>query len=76
MLTEYFQNNNLKEGECLIYDNIKKICKEKGLSVSSIEKQAGLGTGAISKWNTSSPTIEKLQAVASVLKVSVNKLIG
>lgn len=60
----------------MIYDNIKKICKEKGFSVSSVEKQAGLSTGAISKWNTSSPTIEKLQAVATVLKVNVNKLIG
>lgn len=60
----------------MIYDNIKKVCKEKGLSVSSVEKQAGLSTGAISKWNTSSPTIEKLQAVATVLKVNVNKLIG
>ncbi len=60
----------------MIYDNIKKICKEKGLSVSSVEKQAGLSTGAISKWNASSPTIEKLQAVAKVLKVNVNKLIG
>lgn len=60
----------------MIYDNIKKICKKKGVSVSSVEKQAGLGSGAISKWNTSSPTIEKLQAVANVLKVNVNKLIG
>ena len=60
----------------MIYDNIKKICKEKGFSVSSVEKQARLSTGAISKWNTSSPTIEKLQAVATVLKVNVNKLIG
>jgi transcriptional regulator with XRE-family HTH domain len=66
----------LKGSEYLIYDNIKKVCKEKGLSVSSVEKQAGLSTGAISKWNTSSPTIEKLQAVATVLKVNVNKLIG
>ena len=65
-----------KGSEYLIYDNIKKICKEKGISVGSVEKQAGLGNGAISKWNTSSPTIENLQAVAGVLKVSVNKLIG
>ena len=71
-----YSKNNLKGSEYLIYDNIKKICKEKGISVGSVEKQAGLGNGAISKWNTSSPTIENLQAVAGVLKVSVNKLIG
>ena len=72
----WYINNNLKGSEYLIYDNIKKICKEKGISVGSVEKQAGLGNGAISKWNTSSPTVENLQAVASVLKVNVNKLIG
>ena len=60
----------------MFYDQLEKICKEKGISVGSAEKQAGLGNAAISKWNTSSPTIENLQAVASVLKVSVNKLIG
>ena len=60
----------------MIYDNIKKICKEKGVSVGFVEKQAGLSNGAISKWNNSSPTVDNLQAVASVLKVNVNKLIG
>lgn len=60
----------------MIYDRIKEICEKKGISVGSVEKQAGLGNGAISKWNTSSPTIDKLKAVADVLKVSVNKLIS
>ena len=63
-------------GVCVIYNKIKSICKEKGVSVSSVEKRAGLSSGAISKWNESSPTIENLQAVANVLKVNVNKLIS
>ena len=75
-LLNIFKKEKKEGSEHLIYDNIKKVCKEKGISVSSVEKQAGLSTGAISKWNASSPTIEKLQAVANVLKVNVNKLIG
>lgn len=59
----------------MLYDRIKDICKEKGVSVASVEKDAGLGSGAISKWNVSSPTVENLQAVAKVLKVKVNKLL-
>ena len=59
----------------MIYDKIKEICNEKGVSVSSVEKAAGLGNGAISKWNKSSPTLDNLNAVARVLKVKVNKLI-
>lgn len=60
----------------MIYDKIKEICKKKGVSVSSVEKQAGLSSGAISKWNESSPTIDNLQAVANVLKIKVDKLIS
>lgn len=59
----------------MIYDNIKKVCEEKGISVTKVEKMAGLSNGAISKWNTSSPTVDNLKAVANVLKVSVKKLI-
>ena len=59
-----------------IYDKIKAICKEKGMSVRQLESAAGLKNGAISKWNDSSPTIKSLKAVADVLKVKVDKLIS
>lgn len=58
----------------MIYDRIKEICKERGISVSAVEKEAGLGTGTISKWNESSPTVANLQAVAKVLHTTVDKL--
>lgn len=59
----------------MIYDKIKEICKKKGMSISSVEEKAGLGNGTITKWNTSSPTVENLKAVADVLKVRVSKLL-
>lgn len=59
-----------------IYDKIKAICEEKGMSVRQLEVSAGLKNGAISKWNDSSPTIKSLKAVADVLKVKVDKLIS
>lgn len=59
-----------------IYDKIKAICEEKGMSVRQLEAAAGLKNGAISKWNDSSPTIKSLKAVADVLKVKVDKLIS
>lgn len=60
----------------MIYDTIKKLCEKKGISVSSVEKEAGLSNGAISKWNNSSPTVEKLNAVAKVLNVKVDSLLN
>lgn len=59
----------------MIYDKIKQICEEKGVSVASVEKKANLSNGAISKWNKSAPTADKLKAVADVLKVRVDKLL-
>ena len=60
----------------MIYDTIKEICQKKGQSVSSVEKEAGLSNGAISKWNDSSPTVDRLNAVAKVLNVKVDCLIS
>jgi transcriptional regulator with XRE-family HTH domain len=59
-----------------IYDKIKKICKEKGLSVTYVEKKAELGNGLISKWNDSVPSVANLKKVASILEVTVDDLIG
>lgn len=60
----------------MIYDRIKEICKKKGLSVSYVEKEAGLSNGTISKWNQSSPTVDNLNAVAIVLKTRIDKLVS
>lgn len=60
----------------MLYDKIKEICKEKGTSVTQVEKDAGLGNGTISKWNDCSPTVDKLMAVAKVLKIKVDKLLA
>ena len=59
----------------MIYDKVKEVCKKQGISVSAVEREAGLGTGTISKWNESSPTVDNLQAVAKVLKTTVDELL-
>ncbi len=60
----------------MIYDKIKEFCKERGVSITSVEKEAGLSNGIISKWNNVSPTVDNLQAVAKVLKVKVDELLS
>lgn len=59
----------------MIYEKIKEICKEKGITIKAVEKEAGLSNASIRKWNTSSPTVDKLQAVARVLGVKVDALL-
>lgn len=60
----------------MIYDTIKAICEEKGISITQLEKQAGLTNGSISKWNNHVPQADRLQAVAKVLKVKMEKLLN
>ena len=59
----------------MIFNNIKKLCTEKKISISQLEKEAGLGNGTISGWKESMPRIDSLQAVANVLKVKMEKLL-
>lgn len=59
----------------MIYNKIRDICKEKGMSVAAVEKKAGLSRGAISKWNNSTPSAENLNSVAKILKVKIDKLL-
>ena len=59
----------------MIYENIEALCKERGISVTTLEKRAGLGNGTIGKWKDSSPKVENLQAVANTLKVKIEKLL-
>ena len=59
----------------LIYERIKKICTEKGLSIRKLEEQAGLGNGVISGWKESSPRVDSLQSAANVLGVPIEYLI-
>jgi len=58
-----------------IYENIKEIANRKGLTIREIEIQAGISNGSIGKWRTSSPTVDSLDRVSKVLKVSINRLI-
>lgn len=61
----------------MIYENIKEFCKKKNLSISALEKKAGLGNGTIGKWKDSKscPTVETLVKIADALGVSVGRLI-
>lgn len=59
----------------MIYDKIKEIASEKGISIYRIEKDLDLGNGAISKWNTSSPSATTLNSIANYLNVRLERLL-
>lgn len=58
-----------------IFDNIKDVCEDRGLSISALERKANIGNGTISRWNESSPRLDKIMAVAKALEVPLSVLI-
>lgn len=75
IFSEYILQGGDTTESIRIYDNIVKKAKEKKLSINSIEKKLGLGIGSICKWNSVSPTVKNLRAVAKTLECSIDDLL-
>ena len=59
----------------MITKNIETLCKKKGISISALEKALSFGNNTIAKWETSSPTIARLKAVADYFGCTVDELL-
>ena len=59
----------------MVYEKISEIAKKKNISISELERRAGLSKATISKWKTSSPKADNLKSVATVLNVKVDELL-
>lgn len=57
-------------------ERIKKLCKEKGVSMNKAEQEIGLAKGYISKLGKSNPNSSTLQKIANYFNVSVEFLIS
>lgn len=55
----------------MILEKIEKLCKEKGISISALEKACQIGNGTISRWNESSPRLDNLKKVSNYFGVSI-----
>ena len=56
-------------------DRINALAKEKGISISKVEKTVGLSNGVIGKWIKQNPTCDKLKLVADFFGVSLDYLV-
>jgi len=55
---------------------IKELCKLKRVSIPEVEKAVGMGRGSLYGWDRSSPSVDKVAAVADYFDVSVDEIIG
>ncbi|MCT2911064.1 XRE family transcriptional regulator [Weissella confusa] len=60
-----------------LFERVKEISKKHGFSsLQTLSEQAGLSPNVIYGWKTKEPSAKTLQAVADVLGVSVDYLLG
>lgn len=58
-----------------IYENIKKACYEKNISIRALETGLGYSNGSLRKYVESAPS-NRLQEIAKYLDVSINSLLN
>ncbi|MBR0412604.1 MAG: helix-turn-helix transcriptional regulator [Eubacterium sp.] len=63
-----------KEAEVLL-QNIKKLCKERHLTLTQLERDAGIPSRSLHRWDEVMPAADKLLKVANCLGVDPNLLL-
>jgi len=59
-----------------VQTNVRKICKDRGVTVSKLEKDLGFGAGVISRWDKSMPSFDKIVDIANYFKIDFSTIIG
>lgn len=59
----------------MIYDRIKKICKDKGITVAKLERDLELGRSSVRRFDQHDPSIGKMHMIAGYLGVTVDDLL-
>lgn len=60
----------------LTYDLIKKLCRQKGVTVTGTERELGFARGSLCKVNTSAPSMEKVRKLAEYFEVDIEYLMN
>jgi len=60
----------------MLVQSIKRRIKEKGLTISQVEKDLNMSIGLISRWERTSPSLNKLIELSKYLNVTLHQLIG
>ena len=53
----------------MVYENVKQLADERGVSIAAIERECGLGNATIKGWLSSSPSATNLKKVADYFGV-------
>lgn len=65
----------MKEGDVLIYERIKKLCKENGETITGLESKLGFARGSLSKIDKNKPSSERVRKLAEHFGVTQNYIL-
>lgn len=60
----------------MLYDNVERLCAEKGVSICALEAAIKVGNGTIGKWKSSSARVSTVKKVADYFGVTVDSLLA
>lgn len=60
----------------MIFETIESLCKQRGISIARLEREAGLGNATVRGWETGSPRVDKLKLVADYFGVTVDSILS
>ena len=59
-----------------ILDKIKALANEQALTLAELERKLDFSNGSLRKWDTSTPSSDKIEKVADYFNVSTDYLLG
>lgn len=60
----------------VLYEKIKKLADDRGVSINQIESDLGFSRGSIYKWDKNVPSVFKIKQVADYFDITVDSLIN
>lgn len=62
----------------MISDNIRKRCRDKGITICALEQTLGIGNGVIARWDygKNGPALNLVKRVADYFGVTVDDLLN
>lgn len=57
-------------------ENIKKLCAQKNMTISQLEKMLNLSNGLISRWKKTTPSLDIIIDIARFFNVTIDSIIG
>lgn len=68
--------NNYEFDGSILVQRISSLCDSHNITIKQLEREIGLGNGAIRRWSTSVPSVAAVAKVACYFTVSIDYLVG